>query len=91
MPLVTGLAARTGETPVSQVHTNSVVSGAGLFGLLNTKKCIKRNATRVAGGTAKSLAMRTLVVKLDRQRSTMAMVVNQLAATTAKYYMSCRT
>ena len=63
---------------------------ADLFGLRNTKSCMRRNATKVAGGRAKSLAIRTLLVKLDRQRCTMAMVVDQLVTTTEQYCVSCR-
>lgn len=67
-----------------------IVSGADLFGLRNTKSCIRRNAAKVAGGSANSLAIKTLLVKLDRQRCTIVIVVNQLATTTKKYCMSCR-
>jgi hypothetical protein len=67
-----------------------IVSGADLFGLRKTKNCMRRNATNVAGGTANSLAIKTLVVKLDRQRCTMVIVVNQLATTTAEYCISWR-
>jgi hypothetical protein len=65
-------------------------SGADLLGFRNTKTCIRRNAAKVAGGSANSLAIKTLVVKLDRQKWTMVIVVNQLATTTAEYCMSCR-
>jgi hypothetical protein len=61
-----------------------------LFGLRNTKRCIRRNAIKVAGGSANSLAIKTLPVKLDRQRCTIVIVVAQLAATAAEYWISCR-
>jgi hypothetical protein len=76
------------------VSSGAQVSKASRFtynaDLRNTKTCSKRNATKVVGGTANSLAIKTLVVKLDRQRCTMVMVVTQLATTTAEYCMSCR-
>ena len=71
-------------------YLHDVVSGALLFNLLNTKSCIRRNATKVAGGTANSLATKTSVVAFERQRCTTVIVVDQLARTTAKYCVSCR-
>ncbi len=62
-----------------------------IAGRRKTKSCMRRNAIKVAGGTANSLAIRRLVVIFDKQRCTMAMVVTQLATTTEEYSMICRT
>jgi hypothetical protein len=61
-----------------------------MAGRRKTKSCIRRNAIKVAGGTAKSLAINRLVVIFERQKCTMEMVVAQLATTTAEYSMICR-
>ena len=59
-------------------------------GRRKTKSRMSRNAIKVAGGTAKSLAIKRLVVIFERQRCTMEMVVTQLATTTAEYCIICR-
>jgi hypothetical protein len=46
---------------------------------------MRRKATKVAGGTANSLAINRLLVKFDRQTCTMVIVVNQLVTTTMEY------
>jgi hypothetical protein len=59
-------------------------------GRRKTKSRMRRNAIKVAGGTAKSLAIKRLVVIFERQTCTMETVVTQLATTTAEYCMICR-
>jgi hypothetical protein len=56
-----------------------------------TKNCMRTNATKVAGGTAKSLAINMWCVIVERQRWTMTTVVNQLDRTTVRYCINWRT
>jgi hypothetical protein len=77
---------RYAKTPIRR----PVSPQAGECDFRKTKSCMRTKATKVAGGTAKSLAIKMLCVIVERQRWTIATVVNQQERTTVRYCMSCR-
>ncbi len=69
----------------------SKAGGTRVSDFRKTKNCIRTNPTKVAGGTAKSLAIKILCVIVERQSWTVTTVVNQLDRTTVRYCISWRT